>query len=106
VQLRSVSLLWVSGYPLPQRASAQPLGPFALGWCRRPSTGDAKSFYVTNWLRTLGLERFEATFRENEIDETVLSDLTEDHLRVEPPWIGLPHVTASLAPSSMRSGVS
>src|SRR5258705_8680831 len=39
-----------------------------------------------NWLRTLGLERFEATFRENAIDETVLSDLTEDHLRE----LGLP----------------
>ena len=31
-----------------------------------------------NWLRTLGLERFEATFRENAIDETVLSDLNDD----------------------------
>ena len=39
-----------------------------------------------NWLRTLALERFEATFRENAIDETVLSDLTEDHLRE----LGLP----------------
>src|SRR5215831_10744698 len=39
-----------------------------------------------NWLRTLGLERFEGTFRENAIDETVLSDLTEDHLRE----LGLP----------------
>ena len=39
-----------------------------------------------NWLRTLSLERFEATFRENAIDETVLSDLTEDHLRE----LGLP----------------
>ncbi|MBR0996148.1 MULTISPECIES: adenylate/guanylate cyclase domain-containing protein [Bradyrhizobium] len=39
-----------------------------------------------NWLRTLGLERLEATFRENAIDETVLSDLTEDHLRE----LGLP----------------
>ena len=39
-----------------------------------------------SWLRTLGLERFEATFRENAIDETVLSDLTEDHLRE----LGLP----------------
>jgi class 3 adenylate cyclase len=38
------------------------------------------------WLRTLGLERFEGTFRENAIDETVLSDLTEDHLRE----LGLP----------------
>jgi class 3 adenylate cyclase/predicted ATPase len=34
-----------------------------------------------DWLRSLGLERYEAAFRENEIDETVLRDLTEDHLR-------------------------
>jgi len=34
-----------------------------------------------NWLRSLGLQEFEAVFRENAIDETVLRDLTEDHLR-------------------------
>jgi uncharacterized protein (DUF2252 family) len=28
------------------------------------------------WLRSLGLERYEAVFRENEIDETVLPDLS------------------------------
>ena len=39
-----------------------------------------------SWLRSLGLERFEGTLRENAIDETVLSDLTEDHLRE----LGLP----------------
>ena len=39
-----------------------------------------------NWLRTLGLESFEGKFRENAIDETVLPDLTEDHLRE----LGLP----------------
>ncbi|MGY4512361.1 AAA family ATPase [Bradyrhizobium sp. USDA 3650] len=33
------------------------------------------------WLRSLGLERFEASLRENDIDETVLRDLTDDHLR-------------------------
>src|SRR5215469_13763828 len=39
-----------------------------------------------NWLQRLGLERYEATFRENAIDETVLPDLTEDNLRE----LGLP----------------
>ena len=39
-----------------------------------------------NWLRSLGLERYEAAFRENEIDETVLPELTQDHLRE----IGIP----------------
>ncbi len=39
-----------------------------------------------DWLRTLGLGQYEAAFRENAIDETVLHDLTEDHLRE----LGLP----------------
>jgi class 3 adenylate cyclase/predicted ATPase len=39
-----------------------------------------------NWLRNLGLERFEAAFRDNAIDESVLPHLTEDHLRE----LGLP----------------
>jgi class 3 adenylate cyclase len=34
-----------------------------------------------DWLRSLGLERYEAAFRENEIDETVLPSLTEEHLK-------------------------
>jgi len=33
------------------------------------------------WLRSLGLGKYEAVFCENEIDESVLPDLTEDHLR-------------------------
>ena len=41
---------------------------------------------VGGWLRSLGLEQYEAVFRENEIDESVLSDLAEDHLRE----LGLP----------------
>ena len=36
---------------------------------------------VGDWLRGLGLERYEAAFRENEIDETVLPSLTEEHLK-------------------------
>ena len=36
---------------------------------------------VGNWLRGLGLERYEAAFRENEIDETVLPTLTADDLK-------------------------
>src|ERR1700730_278908 len=39
-----------------------------------------------DWLRSLGLERYEAAFRENAIDDTVLHDLTEDYLR----HIGIP----------------
>ena len=36
---------------------------------------------VGEWLRSLGLERYEAVFRDNEIDADVLHDLTDNHLR-------------------------
>ncbi len=36
---------------------------------------------IGGWLRGLGLEKYEAAFRENEIDETVLPSLTEEHLK-------------------------
>jgi class 3 adenylate cyclase/predicted ATPase len=41
---------------------------------------------LRNWLRNQGLERFEAAFRDNGIDESVLPHLTQDHLRE----LGLP----------------
>ena len=36
---------------------------------------------IVLWLRSLGLGKYEAAFRENEIDETVLPSLTEEHLK-------------------------
>jgi class 3 adenylate cyclase len=36
---------------------------------------------IVVWLRSLGLGKYEAAFRENEIDETVLPGLTEEHLK-------------------------
>ena len=36
---------------------------------------------VAVWLRGLGLGKYEAVFRENEIDERVLPTLTEEHLK-------------------------
>src|SRR5271167_1941309 len=36
---------------------------------------------VVVWLRGLGLGRYEAAFRENEIDETVLPSLTHENLK-------------------------
>jgi hypothetical protein len=33
------------------------------------------------WLRGLGLEQYEAAFRENEIDDTVLPNLTANDLK-------------------------
>ena len=35
---------------------------------------------VVVWLRSLGLGKYEAAFRENEIDETVLRSLTAEDL--------------------------
>jgi len=36
---------------------------------------------IGGWLRCLGLEPYEATFRENEIDESVLQSLTAEDLK-------------------------
>jgi class 3 adenylate cyclase/predicted ATPase len=36
---------------------------------------------IVVWLRSLGLGKYEAAFRENEIDETVLPSLTHENLR-------------------------
>ena len=36
---------------------------------------------VVVWLRSLGLGKYEAAFRENEIDESVLSSLTHENLK-------------------------
>ena len=36
---------------------------------------------VADWLRTLGLERYEAAFRENDVSAEILRDLTADDLR-------------------------
>ena len=36
---------------------------------------------IVVWLRSLGLGKYEAVFRENEIDETVLPDLTAEDLK-------------------------
>ena len=36
---------------------------------------------VADWLRALGLERYEATFRENDVDAELLPNLTADDLK-------------------------
>jgi hypothetical protein len=36
---------------------------------------------VVVWLRGLGVDKYEAAFRENEIDETVLPSLTHENLK-------------------------
>ena len=39
---------------------------------------------IVVWLRSLGLGKYEAAFRENEIDETVLPNLTAEDLQRHP----------------------
>jgi hypothetical protein len=41
---------------------------------------------IEGWLRGLGLERYAGSFRDNEIDATVLPRLTDEHLKE----LGLP----------------
>ena len=36
---------------------------------------------IGGWLRSLGLERYETVFRENEINKTVLPNLTAEDLK-------------------------
>jgi hypothetical protein len=36
---------------------------------------------IVVWLRSLGLGKYEAIFRENDIDETVLPSLTHENLK-------------------------
>ena len=59
------------------------------------------------WLRSLGLEKYEAVLRDSEIDEAVLHNLTEDHLR-EPAWCSAQapkcHCRARRDPSVKRYG--
>src|SRR5277367_317157 len=46
----------------------------------RPSLGRA-IMDLAGWLRSLGLERYEAAFRDNEIDASVLPNLTAEDLK-------------------------
>src|SRR3974390_163721 len=46
---------------------------------RAANRGDAMD--VGGWLRELGLEQYEAAFRENEISEKVLPNLTAEDLK-------------------------
>jgi hypothetical protein len=44
-------------------------------------TSNGATMDIGAWLRRLGLEKYEAAFRENEIDETVLPSLTHEILK-------------------------
>ena len=41
----------------------------------------ARTMDIVAWLRSLGLGKYEAIFREKDIDETVLSSLTHENLK-------------------------
>ena len=47
--------------------------------CAPPIAGAIMDIVV--WLRSLGLGKYEAVFRENDIDETVLPSLTHENLK-------------------------
>ena len=47
--------------------------------CATPIVGAVMDIVV--WLRSLGLGKYEAAFRENDIDETVLPSLTHENLK-------------------------
>ena len=49
---------------------------------------------IEAWLRSLGLERYEAAFRENEIDWAVLPELTADDLKDIGRLARLPNIVA------------
>jgi SAM domain (Sterile alpha motif) len=49
---------------------------------------------IVVWLRSLGLGKYEATFRKNEIDEAVLPGLTHEH--PEGAWLELLDAIAAL----------
>jgi class 3 adenylate cyclase len=61
---------------------------------------------VVVWLRSLGLAKYEAIFRENDIDETVLASLTHENLK-ELGVASFGHRVKLLdAIAALRSGVS
>jgi len=37
-----------------------------------------------DWLRSLGLERYEAAFRKNEINDAILPTVTAEDLKISP----------------------
>ena len=53
---------------------------------------------IVVWLRSLGLGKYEAAFRENDIDETVLPGLTHETLKD----LGVTSVGHTLPPSALQ----
>jgi hypothetical protein len=53
---------------------------------------------IGDWLRSLGLEKYEAAFRENEIDEAVLPSLTHETLKSALLQLGIASSCSMLSP--------
>jgi hypothetical protein len=49
--------------------------------CPAAQVRRAAAMDVANWLRALGFERYEAAFRENDVDAELLLGLTDDDLK-------------------------
>ena len=72
-------------------AAAAPRSPSVRPWTWSAHLGDGLAPSVTepeeaavdvaSWLRDLGLERYEATFRENDVGAELLPNLTADDLK-------------------------
>ena len=58
---------------------------------------------IPAWLRSLGLERYEPAFRENEIDAEVVPQLTEAHLATLGVPLG-PRLKLLKAIAALRGG--
>jgi class 3 adenylate cyclase len=67
--------------PEAQRGLASNWTPLGAATMMRGSPEPGAIMDIVVWLRSLGLGKYEAAFRENEIDETVLPSLTEEHLK-------------------------
>src|SRR5262245_25100346 len=105
------SLMSASGktpkHPQPTSKAVPWTGYFAQTIIAR---GGAAIMDLEVWLRKLGLAQYEAIFRDNAIDASVLHDLTEDHLRE----MGLPlgarlkllKAISALAPSAEPIGLT
>ena len=72
----------------PQRALRSPENPNATLDTLASPADDLRHLPIVGalmdvvvWLRSLGLGKYEAAFRENEIDETVLPSLTAENLK-------------------------
>src|SRR5262249_24604545 len=66
-----------SGRRGPQTALDSSARPDNHGW----EAGWGAVMGIVGWLGGVGLGKYEAAFRENEIDETVLPSLTDEHLK-------------------------